>query len=69
MTKVQYQTIIKDIESRYNQGYRLRFNLKDGSWVQGQSAVLSNNILIVSGDNTKSPTYVDLGSVVQITVG
>jgi hypothetical protein len=69
MTKAQYQNIIKDIEGRYNQGYRLRLNLKDGNWVQGRAELLSSNILIVMDNNTKIPAYVDLGSVVQITVG
>ncbi len=73
MTKAQYQGIIKDIESRYNQGYRLRLNIKDGNWVQGtiqpSGYLLNNDVLIVMDVSTNSPIYVDLRSVIQITVG
>lgn len=67
MKKSQYDKIIQHIEETYNTGYRLRFDLGD-RWVQGVPQLLGTDVLVVMQDN-KQPAYVDLGSVITITVG
>jgi hypothetical protein len=69
MTKAQYQSIINDIESKFSRGYRLRLHLIDGNTSQGTAQLLGTNILVMTDGPTANPAYVDLGSVLKITVG
>lgn len=68
MTNAQYTTILEDISTRYGTNYILRFNLQDGSFVQGKPSNLNNTTLLVTLDN-RTVTYLDLGTVMTINVG
>lgn len=68
MTKAQFNEIVQHITKNYGANLRLRLNLLDGNWVQGDCQVLGTRSIMVMQDN-KQPAYVDLEKIVTITCG
>lgn len=67
MTKAQYDLIVGNVELS-NKNPKFRFNLTDGKWLQGQTELLGGKVLMVTQDN-KQVAYIDLDSVIYVTVG
>lgn len=68
MTKAQFNEIIQHITDAHGKNVRLRLNLTDGNWVQGECQILGTKTVVVKQDN-KLNAYVDLAQIVTITCG
>lgn len=68
MTKAQLDAIINHIKSQNGPNYRMRINLRGGSWWQGTCTMLGTHTLIITQEN-KQVAYVDLKTVMSITAG
>ena len=68
MTKAQYLEIVKHVTEKHGSNFRLRLNLTDGNWIQGNCDLLGTRTVVAIQDN-KQLAYVDLEQIVSISAG